>query len=79
MLGTTSLGRNWIGQLPPLLPDYLGGDEGSYFIAANGNYQLLLSQVNFEDFGSLVKVSYEIRFAKDGWDPKVYKTATSPS
>lgn len=75
MIGTSSLGRNWIGQLPDLLPEYLGGD----FIATNGNYQLLMTQVNFEDYGNLVKVSYEIRFSKDGWDPKVYKTATSPS
>ena len=32
----------------------------------------LLSQVNVEEFGSLYKVSYEIRYSKEGWDPKVY-------
>jgi hypothetical protein len=75
MLGTSSMGRNWIGQLPDLIPSYVGDS----FTAANGNYQLLMSQVNFEDFGTLVKVSYEIRFSAEGWDPMVYKTATSPS
>jgi hypothetical protein len=32
----------------------------------------LLSQVNVEEFGSLYKVMYEIRYAKNGWDSKVY-------
>lgn len=33
----------------------------------------LLSQVNVESFGSLYKVTYEIRFADRGWDVDVYK------
>jgi hypothetical protein len=33
----------------------------------------LLSQVNVESYGSLYKVSYEIRFAERGWDVDVYK------
>lgn len=33
----------------------------------------LLSQVNVEAYGSLYKVSYEIRFAERGWDVDVYK------
>lgn len=33
----------------------------------------LLSQVNVESFGSLYKVTYEIRFADRGWDSNVYK------
>jgi hypothetical protein len=33
----------------------------------------LLSQVNIEEFGSLFKVTYEIRFAERGWDADVYK------
>jgi hypothetical protein len=33
----------------------------------------LLSQVNIEEFGSLYKVTYEIRFADRGWDADVYR------
>lgn len=35
----------------------------------------LLSQVNVEAYGSLYKVSYEIRFADRGWDVDVYKAS----
>jgi hypothetical protein len=34
--------------------------------------QNLLSQVNVEEYGSLYKVMYEIRFSKEGWPPDVY-------
>ena len=74
MVGRSSNGRNWIGQLPDILPAYIG-DE---FVASNGNYQLLMSQVNYEDFGNLVKVSYEIRYSKEGWPQLVYPTANDP-
>ena len=74
MVGRSSNGRNWIGQLPDILPAYIG-DE---FVAPNGNYQLLMSQVNYEDFGNLVKVSYEIRYSKEGWPQLVYPTANDP-
>jgi hypothetical protein len=33
----------------------------------------LLSQVNVEEYGSLFKVTYEIRFSERGWDVDVYK------
>lgn len=33
----------------------------------------LLSQVNVEEYGSLYKVIYEIRYSKEGWPPDVYK------
>jgi hypothetical protein len=36
-------------------------------------FKNLLSQVNIEEFGSLYKVTYEIRFADRGWDADVYK------
>jgi hypothetical protein len=36
---------------------------------------LLLSQVNVEDFGSLYKVNYEIRFNRDGYIKTVYAQA----
>lgn len=32
----------------------------------------LLSQVNVEEFGSLYKINYEIRYSKTGWNSKVY-------
>jgi hypothetical protein len=32
----------------------------------------LLSQVNVEEFGSLYKILYEIRYAKAGWERDVY-------
>lgn len=32
----------------------------------------LLSQVNIEEYGSLFKVTYEIRYADRGWDADVY-------
>jgi len=33
----------------------------------------LLSQVNVEEYGSLYKVMYEIRYNANGWDSNVYK------
>jgi hypothetical protein len=32
----------------------------------------LLSQVNVEEYGSIYKVNYEIRYSKEGWDSLVY-------
>ena len=70
-LGTSSRDNSWDGNLPALIPDYLG----STFVSADDNNQLLLAQVNFDDYGELVKVSYEIRFSIVGWDDHVYITA----
>lgn len=68
-LGKTSGNKSFAGV--QLLPDYLGD---SY---TNGTRnQLLLSQVNFEDYGKdLYKVTYEIRFFADGYAPQVYSPA----
>jgi hypothetical protein len=33
----------------------------------------LLSQINVQEFGSLYKVNYEIRYALNGWDAFVYR------
>lgn len=53
-----------------LLPDY----AGTTFV--NGSYkQLLLAQVNVEDYGDLYKVNYEVRFNRDGYEPSVYAAA----
>lgn len=53
-----------------LLPTYMG----STFVN-DGKNQLLLAQVNSEDFGSLYKVQYEIRYNRDGYEPAVYAQA----
>lgn len=39
---------------------------------AGVGHKNLLSQVNVEEFGSLYKINYEIRYAKNGWDAFVY-------
>lgn len=53
-----------------LLPSYMG----TTFV--NGTkHQLLLAQVNAEDYGSLYKVQYEIRYNREGYNPAVYAPA----
>jgi hypothetical protein len=54
-----------------LLPDYIG----TSFTGAGGLYQLLLSSVNFEDYGNVVKCIYEIRFNREGYPETVYPHA----
>lgn len=71
-LGTTSRDNDWSSVLPPIIPDYAGTTWVSS--AANGSFnQLLLSQVNVEDYGLLYKVNYEVRFSLVGWSDKVYR------
>lgn len=53
-----------------LLPSYMGTT-----FTVSGKNQLLLAQVNTEDFGSLFKVNYEIRFNRDGYVASVYAPA----
>ena len=52
-----------------LVPEW--GDTGS------GKYGPvnLLSQVNVEEYGTIFKVMYEIRYSREGWPPNVYRTA----
>lgn len=50
-----------------LLPSYMGTS-----FTISGKNQLLLSQVNAEDYGSLYKVQYEIRYNREGYDEQVY-------
>jgi hypothetical protein len=65
-LGKTSGTKSFAGV--QLLPDYLGSS-----FTFEGRNQLLLAQVNHEDYGKdLYKVSYEIRFFADGYPAKVY-------
>ena len=40
--------------------------------ASGVGHKNLLSQVNVQEFGSLYKINYEIRYAKNGWDAFVY-------
>jgi len=71
-LGTTSRDNDWSSVLPPIIPDYAGTTWVSS--VANGSFnQLLLSQVNVEDYGLLYKVNYEVRFSLVGWSDKVYR------
>jgi len=71
-LGTTSRDNDWSSVLPPIIPDYAGTTWVSS--AANGAFnQLLLSQVNVQDYGSLYKVNYEVRYSVVGWHDKVYR------
>lgn len=43
---------------------------------AGVGHRNLLSQVNVEEYASLYKIMYEIRYAKFGWDSKVYVNLT---
>jgi len=56
-----------------LLPDW--APVGS---AVNVGPRNLLSQVNVEEYGSLYKVMYEIRYNDNGWDSNVYKEYVAP-
>jgi len=50
-----------------LVPDYVG----TTFV--NGTKpQLLLAQISFEDFGTLYKVQYEVRYNREGYEPATY-------
>ena len=66
LLGTATSTLEW-GASYPLLPAWAPIGTSDW-----GNRNLL-SQVNVEEFGSLYKVNYEIRYSKEGWDSLVYK------
>jgi hypothetical protein len=55
-----------------LLPAYMGDS----FQAKDETPQLLLSNVSFEDYGTLYKISYEIRFNREGYLNEVYNINT---
>jgi hypothetical protein len=78
LLGTTSFNNTWNTQLPKIVPDYAGPAAGWTSSSDNGSYnQLLLSQVNIQDFGSLYKVNYEVRFSVQGWPSEVYQKVST--
>lgn len=65
LLNTATASNSW-GAFA-LLPAWAPVGVGDF-----GNNVNLLSQVNVEEFGSLYKVMYEIRYAKAGWERDVY-------
>jgi hypothetical protein len=71
LLNTSSSTNDWFGGLPDIVPTYAGVS----WISAAGYGQLLLSQVNVEDYGSLYKVTYEVRYNVEGWHSSVYRPA----
>lgn len=72
LLNTASSTASW-GSEFPLLPAWapIGTVSGV-------GHKNLLSQVNVEEFGSLYKVNYEIRYSKEGWNNKVYVNIAAP-
>jgi hypothetical protein len=67
-VGKTS-GTNQFNSIA-LVPAYIGT------VFVNGTkHQLLLAQVSFEDYGSLYKVSYEVRYNREGYVASVYAPA----
>jgi hypothetical protein len=74
-LGTTSYDNDWSGTMPKIVPEYFGTSFHSSI--ADGEYdQLLLAQVNVEDFGLLYKISYEVRYSIQGWPEEVYRKSS---
>lgn len=64
LLGSATATNSWgIFQLIPAWGPTGTGDSGK---------QNLLSQINVEEYGSLYKIMYEIRYSKEGWPPDVY-------
>jgi hypothetical protein len=72
-LGTSSINNTWFGALPSIVPSYAGTNWQS----TSGFNQILLSQVNIEDYGLLYKVNYEVRYNVEGWHPSVYRSAAA--
>ena len=70
LVGKTSGDGDFYGL--DLLPSYMGT---SFVTGTGSRNQLLLAQVNVEDFGSLYKVNYEIRYNRDGYVSPVYPAA----
>lgn len=74
-LGTTSYDNDWAGTMPKIVPEYFGTTFHSS--VEDGEYdQLLLAKVNVEDFGSLYKISYEVRYSIQGWPDEVYRKSS---
>jgi hypothetical protein len=72
-VGHSSLLNGWVGG-PLLVPTFVG--EEPDFEGPNGA-MLLLSGVNFEQYGHVYKCSYQIRINKEGWPQAVYPLFTA--
>lgn len=72
-VGKTS-GTNTFNSIK-VIPDYVG-TTFTVGTSPDTKNQLLLAQVSFEDFGNLYKVSYEVRYNRDGYEKSVYANAT---
>ena len=70
-VGHSSLLNGWAAG-PLLVPTFMGEDDWE---GANGA-QLLLSGVNFEQYGHIYKCSYQIRINMEGWPQAVYPLFT---
>jgi hypothetical protein len=70
LVGTTMGSRGPMGYRY-LLPEYLG-DNFKTFTELD---QLLISSVSFEDYGLIYKISYELRFNRQGYPISVYDKA----
>jgi hypothetical protein len=71
-LGSSSPNGNWNNNLPYIIPSYLTGPF-TQTVGADAYNQLLLTQTNIESFGTLYKISYEIKYSVPGWHPAVYR------
>lgn len=70
-VGHSSLLNSWAAG-PLLVPTFMGEDDWE---GPNGA-QLLLSGVNFEQYGHIYKCSYQIRINLEGWPQAVYPLFT---
>jgi hypothetical protein len=69
-VGHSALVNGWEGG-PLLVPNFMGTSwEGGF------GGMLLLSGVNFEQYGAVYKCSYQIRINKEGWPRAVYPLFT---
>jgi hypothetical protein len=73
-LGASSSNGTWGGVFAiSIIPSYVGA-------GGNGEFgpRLLLSNANIERYaGSVLKISYEVRYTDEGWSRKVYYAATA--
>jgi hypothetical protein len=66
-------GVNLLGDLSGLRPTWsTSSDNGGFSTVIGGLPQLLLTGISLEFFGTLVKVSFDITFAVNGWDVDIY-------
>ncbi len=66
-VGTTMAARAPYG-FRFLLPAYLGDN----WKAKDEDPQLMIASANFEDYGVLFKITYELRYNKEGWASAIY-------